>query len=153
METMTDVWGTDCSVKVMKQLVALEKRLLAIQFPASGSLYFAHDLPSESPNVSLGHLPQSEGEVEVGAVRESFPPSALWVAEEKGFPAEGKKQERRFLTLCAGWRSCFCSGLHCVGRGFCFQGVLRTEGRESERERYPNHDIRRPRQLLKLLPR
>jgi aminoglycoside phosphotransferase (APT) family kinase protein len=53
-------------VKVMKQLVALEKKLLAIRLPASGSLYFSHDLPSESPGVSVLRLPQGEGEVVVG---------------------------------------------------------------------------------------
>jgi hypothetical protein len=41
-------------VKVMKQLVTLEEKLLAIQLPASGSLYFSHDLPSESPSISIG---------------------------------------------------------------------------------------------------
>jgi hypothetical protein len=52
--------------KVMKQLLALEKKLLAIQLPAAGSLYFRHDLPNESPSISVGPLSQGEGEIVVG---------------------------------------------------------------------------------------
>ena len=50
----------------MKQLLALEKTLLAIQLPASGSLYFRRDLPSESPGISVAPLAQNEDEIVVG---------------------------------------------------------------------------------------
>lgn len=52
--------------KVMKQLVALEKKLLAIQLPASGSLYFSHDLPSDAPGISVGRLSQGGSEIVIG---------------------------------------------------------------------------------------
>jgi hypothetical protein len=52
--------------KVMKQIVAMEKKLLTIQLPAYGSLYFSHDLPSGDSGISIGSLPQGVGELVVG---------------------------------------------------------------------------------------
>ena len=40
-------------LKVLLQLVQFEAKLHAIQLPASGSIYYASDLPSDSPGIAV----------------------------------------------------------------------------------------------------
>ncbi|KAE8350855.1 phosphotransferase family protein [Aspergillus coremiiformis] len=40
-------------LKVLLQLVQLEAKLHAIELPASGSIYYARDLPSDSPRIAI----------------------------------------------------------------------------------------------------
>lgn len=56
-----DAWfnlSEKTTLKVFYEIVSLEAKLFANSLPASGSLYFARDLPTGTPNVPL---PNSEG--------------------------------------------------------------------------------------------
>lgn len=67
--TLSDQWfsmDTKTRVKVMRQIVDLERRFMSIQFPASGSLYHRHDLDGSqhvipvSDDIVVGPIAQHE---------------------------------------------------------------------------------------------
>lgn len=61
-----DAWfdlSDEQRLKVLHDFVQLEAKLFALHLPASGSIYFAHDLPQGTSNVKI---PGSEGRLCVG---------------------------------------------------------------------------------------
>lgn len=57
---------TKTQVKIMRQIVDIEKRFLDIQLPASGSLYYRKDLTESEDFVSVSGTPGMVDEIVVG---------------------------------------------------------------------------------------
>lgn len=56
-------------VKIMRQIIGLEKQFMTIPFPASGSLYYRRDLEESQPSIPLSDqssLPPFDDQVVVG---------------------------------------------------------------------------------------
>ncbi|PGG99343.1 hypothetical protein AJ80_09381 [Polytolypa hystricis UAMH7299] len=59
-------------LKVLMGLVKIEEKLFAIDLKASGSIYYAHDLPPEMDRVAISCSPSQQGSDTTAAARGEF---------------------------------------------------------------------------------